>query len=64
MFNAGASTLESQPESADASLTPSVTHFGINTLALEIAGKRILIDPLLVGNLEAWTGESNCKNPS
>ena len=57
MFDAGASTLESQPESADATLTPSVTHFGINTLALEIAGKRILIDPLLVGNLEAWMGE-------
>ena len=42
------------PVSADSSLTPTVTHFGINTLALEIAGKRILIDPLLVGNLESW----------
>lgn len=46
--------VSTQSGSADASLTPSVTHFGVNTLALEIAGKRILIDPLLVGSLDPW----------
>lgn len=29
-------------------------HLGINTLALEIAGQRLLVDPLLVGNLVFW----------
>lgn len=28
-----------------------VTHFGVNTLGLEIAGQRLLVDPLLVGHL-------------
>ncbi|CAK9106096.1 Uncharacterized protein At4g28440 [Durusdinium trenchii] len=36
------------------SLTPIVTHFGVNTLALEIAGQRLLMDPLLVGKLVFW----------
>lgn len=29
-------------------------HLGINTLALEIAGQRLLVDPFLVGNLVPW----------
>lgn len=41
-------------------------HLGINTLALEIAGQRLLVDPLLVGNLVPWrlnfVGENIWKN--
>lgn len=31
--------------------TPSLTYFGINTFSLDIGGKRLLVDPLLVGDL-------------
>eukprot|EP00403_Amphidinium_massartii_P027903 CAMPEP_0178394490 /NCGR_PEP_ID=MMETSP0689_2-20121128/12733_1 /TAXON_ID=160604 /ORGANISM="Amphidinium massartii, Strain CS-259" /LENGTH=187 /DNA_ID=CAMNT_0020015121 /DNA_START=1 /DNA_END=561 /DNA_ORIENTATION=+ len=30
---------------------PKYTHFGVNTYSLEIGGKSLLIDPLLVGDL-------------
>ncbi|CAJ1358642.1 unnamed protein product, partial [Effrenium voratum] len=35
-------------------LKPVVTHFGINTLGVEMGGQRLLVDPLLVGSLVFW----------
>lgn len=47
----GRSTLNSHSQSAETSSLPRLTYFGVNSLSLDIGGKRLLIDPFLVDDL-------------